>query len=97
MVTNFNARWHHSYIYEDDQAPLLPTGTVLVLTGWYDNTENNPLNPDPEVWYARGSRTTDEMSHAWLAVSYLDEEGYERIVAEREAKKAAEQGNDGRN
>ena len=86
MVTDFNARWHHSYIYGDDSAPLLPEGTVLVMTGWYDNTEDNPLNPDPEIWYARGSRTTDEMSHAWLAVTHLTDEGYERLVEEREAK-----------
>ncbi len=86
MVTDFNARWHHSYIYGDDSAPLLPEGTVLVMTGWYDNTENNPLNPDPEIWYARGSRTTDEMSHAWLAITHLTDEGYERLVEEREAK-----------
>ena len=86
MVTDFNARWHHSYIYGDDSAPLLPEGTVVVLTGWYDNTEDNPLNPDPEIWYARGNRTTDEMSHAWIAITHLTEEGYERLVEEREAK-----------
>lgn len=97
MVTNFNARWHHSYIYEDGVAPLLPTGTVLVITAWYDNTENNPLNPDPQIWYARGARTTDEMSHAWLAVTHLDEAGYEELAAERKAKSevAAEDSDDG--
>ncbi len=86
MVTDFNARWHHSYIYGDDSAPLLPEGTVLVITGWYDNTADNPLNPDPEIWYARGNRTTDEMSHAWLAVTHLTDEGFERLVEERKAK-----------
>ncbi len=86
MVTDFDARWHHSYIYGDDSAPLLPEGTVLVMTGWYDNTADNPLNPDPEIWYARGDRTTDEMSHAWLAITHLTDEGYERLVEEREAK-----------
>ena len=86
MVTGFDARWHHSYLYEDDVAPLLPAGTVVVLTGWYDNTEENSLTPDPEVWYSRGSRTMDEMSHAWIAVTHLDEPGYERLMAEREEK-----------
>ena len=33
-----------------------------------------------------GSRTGDEMSHAWIAVTHLDGEGYEKLVAEREAK-----------
>ena len=85
MVTDFDARWHHSYIFEDDAAPLLPTGTVIVMTGWYENTADNPLI-DPEVWAARGSRTFDEMSHAWIAVTHLDEEGFDRISEEREAK-----------
>jgi hypothetical protein len=83
MVTDFDARWHHSYIYEDDAAPLLPTGTVIVMTGWYENTEDNPLT-DASAWYARGSRTVDEMSHAWIAVTHLTEEGLERIEKERE-------------
>jgi mono/diheme cytochrome c family protein len=93
----FRATWHHSYIYEPDAAPLLPTGTVLVLTGWYDNTENNPLNPDPNVWAGRGARTTDEMSHAWIPITHLDEASFERLVAEREARKEAAQnaGDDG--
>jgi hypothetical protein len=68
---------------------MLPEGSVLVVTAWYDNTADNPLNPDPEVWKARGSRTVDEMSHAWIAVTHLNQEGYERIVSEREAKKEA--------
>jgi len=83
MVSDFDARWHHSYIYEDDASPLLPAGTVLVMTGWYENSEDNPLT-DAEAWYARGSRTVDEMSHAWIAVTHLTEDGYERIKAERE-------------
>jgi hypothetical protein len=29
------------------------------------------------------------MSHAWIAVTHLDDAGYARLVAEREAKKKA--------
>ena len=94
MVTDFDARWHHSYIYEDDVAPLLPTGTVVVLTGWYDNTAENELTPDPEIWYARGARTMDEMSHAWIAVTHLSEEGYQRLVEERESRLATDDDGD---
>ena len=90
MVTDFDARWHHSYIYEDDVAPLLPAGTVVVLTGWYDNSAENELTPDPDIWYARGSRTMDEMSHAWIAVTHLTEDGYRKLVEEREARLATD-------
>ena len=61
----------------------------MVITAWYDNTAANPHNPDPDVWVGRGSRTTDEMSHAWIAVTHLDDAGYERLKAEREAKQKA--------
>ena len=85
MVSNWTAYWHLSHVYEDHVAPLVPAGSVLVLTHWYDNTENNRSNPDPTIYVGRGSRTTDEMSHDWIAISHLDQEGFDRLVAEREA------------
>lgn len=84
QISNWSATWHHSHIYDPEAAPLLDTGEVLVIKQWYDNTANNPNNPDPDQWVYGGSRTGDEMSHAWIAVTHLDEEGYEKIVAERE-------------
>ena len=97
MVSDFDARWHHSYIYEEEAAPLLPTGTVIVMTGWYENTEGNPLT-DPDLWFARGSRTVDEMSHAWIAVPHLSEEGYDRIATtRREEQRASGDEGDGSN
>ncbi|MDG2283015.1 MAG: cytochrome c [Longimicrobiales bacterium] len=83
MVSNWSALWHHSHIYDDDVAPLLEVGDQLILTGWYDNTEENRYNPDPDQWVGIGDRTADEMSHAWIAVTHLDEEGFQKIKAER--------------
>ena len=91
MISNWNPGWHLSHIYEDDVAPLLPKGAVMILTAWYDNSADNPHNPDPDQWVGRGNRTTDEMSHGWIAVTHLDEEGYQELLAKREAKKQAEQ------
>jgi len=85
QISNWSATWHHSHIYEPDVAPLLPAGAVLVIKQWYDNTADNPNNPDPDQWVYGGSRTGDEMSHAWIAVTHLDQQGYEQLVAEREA------------
>ncbi len=86
QISNWSATWHHSHIYEPDVAPLLPAGDILVIKQWYDNTENNPNNPDPDQWVYDGSRTGDEMSHAWIAVTHLDEEGYEELLAERQER-----------
>ncbi len=90
MISNWSATWHQSHLYEDDVAPLLPKGAVMVIKQWYDNTAGNPNNPDPDQWVDSGSRTADEMSHAWIAMTHLDQEGYEKIVEEREAAEEAQ-------
>jgi hypothetical protein len=89
-VSNWTNSWHTSHIYADDAAPLVPKGAVLVITGYYDNTAANKQNPDPDQWVGLGSRTADEMSHAWIAVTHLDDEGYARLVEERENRKKAQ-------
>lgn len=85
-VSNWTNQWHTSHVYDDDYAPLLPKGAVLVLTGYYDNTAKNKGNPDPDQWVGGGSRTSDEMSHAWITVTHLDDEGYKQMLAERESR-----------
>jgi hypothetical protein len=93
MISNWNPGWHLSHLYEEDVAPLVPAGAVLVITAWYDNTANNPHNPDPDQWVTRGSRTTDEMSHAWIALTHLDQAEYERLLAARGGIKSARSAN----
>jgi mono/diheme cytochrome c family protein len=85
MVSNWSAVWHQSHIYGVDSAPLVPAGAVLIIKQWYDNTANNPNVVDPDMWVDDGSRTADEMSHAWIAVTHLDEEGYQELLEQRQA------------
>jgi hypothetical protein len=86
QISNWSATWHHSHVFDPSVAPLVPAGAVLVLKQWYDNTADNPNNPDPDQWVMGGSRTADEMTHAWIAVTHLDEEGHQALMAEREAR-----------
>ena len=76
--------WSLTYIYDDHVQPLLPKGTVLVLTSYYDNTANHPYNPDPDQWVVHGRRTGDEMAHIHLQIVSLDQEDFDRRIAERE-------------
>jgi hypothetical protein len=82
-VDRFQHNWQISYKYADDAMPLLPAGSQLVITALHDNTADNPNNPDPNQWVGFGRRTVDEMAHAWIGITYLDEESYERLVADR--------------
>jgi hypothetical protein len=92
MVSNFHPGWQNAYTYADHVAPLVPAGSVVILTAIHDNTASNPHNPDPDQWVMRGARTTDEMSHAWLAVTHLDEARYTQLLAEREALRSERSG-----
>ena len=87
-VDHFNFNWHNSYVYADDVAPLLPKGTILKITSWYDNTRSNKNNPDPDQWVGFGDRTVDEMGHAWVNISYMSDEDYQAEVAKRKAEAA---------
>jgi hypothetical protein len=89
MVSDFQWRWHINYIYDEDAAPLLPAGTVLLFTSWHDNTAENPANPDPDQYVTWGDRTVDEMAHAWVGVTYLEQDDFERMLADRAAGRTA--------
>jgi len=84
-VGHFDFKWMNNYIYADDAAPLLPKGTILKVTAWYDNTTGNKNNPDPNQWVGFGDRTVDEMGHAWINITYMSDQDYEAEVAKRKA------------
>jgi hypothetical protein len=93
-VGNFNFNWMTNYIYDDDAAPLLPKGTVIHVSAWYDNTKANKNNPDSDQWVGYGDRTVDEMAHAWMNVVYFNDAEYKALQTERKAKMAKTTNND---
>ena len=90
---NFNFAWQKLYVYEDNVAPLLPAGTLVHVIGWYDNSSANRDNPDPRNWVGSGSRSNDEMFFARTTWTYLEDEDFKRMVAEREGAAKIKTGN----
>jgi hypothetical protein len=88
-VNRFDFNWHVNYVYDDDVAPVLPKGTILHIKAWHDNTASNRANPDPTQWIGWGQRSYDDMYHAHVNVTYLTQDDYDQIVAERKKKTAA--------
>ena len=74
--SDYSFNWHNNYVYADDAAPLLPKGTILRITSWHDNTAANKNNPDPNQWVGWGDRTVDEMAHAWVNITYMDDDDF---------------------
>jgi hypothetical protein len=66
-VPKYDFDWQTDYIYK--QPLKLPKGTKIHATAWYDNSANNPSNPDPtkDVWW--GDQTWEEMMFTGLSYS----------------------------
>jgi hypothetical protein len=90
IIDDFQFNWHNNYIYADDAAPLLPAGTILKFSVWYDNTTDNAVNPHAGDFVTWGDRAADEMGHAWVGVTTLTQEDYDRLVAERARRTATD-------
>ena len=85
---DWNHLWHTTHIYEDDAQPLLPKGTVIISSSLLDNTADNPSNPDPDQWVVYGRRSVSEMAHIRFGITWIPDEDFEKMVAERERLKA---------
>lgn len=74
-IPQWDFRWQGHYSFRN---PIhLPTGTMLHGEATYDNTEDNPFNPNtPPAWVTWGEATTDEMMlfyFAWVIGIPADE------------------------
>ena len=79
-VPNYDFNWQTSYVLE--QPKVLPAGTRVVHTTWWDNSAQNPANPDPSRAVPWGRQSWDEMLFGTLSFRYLDAEGAESTGAE---------------
>ena len=58
-VPNYSYAWQPTYVLEE---PVnLPAGTMVHVTGTFDNSEYNPANPDPSKELTFGLQSWDEM------------------------------------
>jgi hypothetical protein len=85
-VSDYQYGWSITYNYAEDVSPILPAGTVIHVTTWHDNSDQNPHNPDPKNWVGGGQRTIDEMAFAWVSLFYLDDADYQQRLQARNKK-----------
>ena len=58
----YDHNWVRVYRYDDDAAPLLPKGTLVKATSYFDTTPSNTNVVDPRNWQGLGHRSIDNMS-----------------------------------
>jgi len=66
-IPQWNLNWQAVYRYSEPVR--LPKGTTVSLRYVYDNSDENPMNPNhPPARVVGGNRSSDEMCHLWLQV-----------------------------
>ncbi len=65
-IPKYDFNWQPYYYLETPK--ILPRGTVIECTANFDNSANNPFNPDPGATVTWGPQSWDEMMIGWLDV-----------------------------
>lgn len=75
-VPRYDFNWQLTY---RRATPLpVPKGSRIEFTGWFDNSTQNPHNPDPTKTIRWGSQTYDEMLLGYVEYVSDDSNGLER-------------------
>ena len=73
-VPNYAFNWQHTYKFAEP--PKIPAGSTLRFTLWWDNSENNPNNPDPTVDVKWGRPTDAEMSQGYMSFRKMEKSAF---------------------
>jgi thiol-disulfide isomerase/thioredoxin/mono/diheme cytochrome c family protein len=71
-VPHYDFNWQTGYVLS--QPKLLPKGTVLHCVAFYDNSENNAANPNPNETVRWGDQTWEEMMIGYYNAVKADED-----------------------
>ena len=88
-IKDWDFRWQHVYRYV---APfVLPKGTTLAMQYTYDNSADNPRNPEhPPRRALWGQRSADEMGDLWIQLLARDDRDLATLVRGFRPKVVAE-------
>ena len=66
-IPKYDFNWQPYYYLETPK--VLPAGTRIQCIAYFDNSANNPFNPDPNAVIRWGPQTWDEMMIGWLDIA----------------------------
>jgi len=77
-VPKYDFNWQVTY--ELAQERVFPKGTKIEGTAWFDNSPNNPFNPDPKVEVRFGDQTWDEMMIGFIGVAFAPDQDLKKLI-----------------
>lgn len=88
-VPKYDFNWQLWYVLADQK--ILPAGTRIDCTAHYDNSPNNPANPDPTKTIKFGEQSWDEMMFGFFDVAIpADKSPTDLFRPKRQEKPAAD-------
>ncbi len=69
-VPKYDFNWQLTYTPREPK--VLPAGTTIKVDARFDNSADNPANPDPTATIRFGEKTTDEMMVGFIHYSFTD-------------------------
>jgi hypothetical protein len=73
-IADYNYNWQITY--EPVNPIFVPGGTKILVIGAFDNSPQNPANPDPERLVPWGQQSWDEMFFGQVYYKYVDQSRY---------------------
>jgi thiol-disulfide isomerase/thioredoxin len=67
-VPRYDFNWQVAYALAKPRR--IPVGSILICTAWYDNSDKNPMNPDPTKRVRWGQQTWEEMMIGFVEYEY---------------------------
>jgi len=89
-VPRYDFRWQNAYFLQEPIA--LAPGDRIDVSGWFDNSPNNPDNPDPKVEVRWGDQSWEEMMLNYIDIAVAADAEPKQVIARPAAAGAATAG-----
>ena len=80
-MPRYDFNWQTSYVFAEPKQ--LPQGTTLHCTAHFDNSADNPANPDPTKPVRWGDQTWEEMMIGWFDIAVPKDADIAEVSAAR--------------
>ena len=70
-LPKFDFSWHRAYYY--DKPIDVPAGSVMITRYEWDNSKDNPVNPDPNITVKWGEQSWEEMQYTVVGFTWKGE------------------------
>jgi hypothetical protein len=86
-VPNYDFNWQLWYSLAEPK--VLPKGTEMHVTAYFDNSSDNLANPDPDSTITFGEQTWEEMMIGWYDVAFPVDKVKEYLEEQEKSQRAA--------